>query len=67
MEKTIHIKPKFKRINKSKNLKVKLLNDVPKISMKEIFGVKSPKNGKVKKNKNKLKNSYKYNISKKKI
>jgi len=54
MEKTIHIKPKFKRINKSKNLKVKLLNDVPKISMKEIFGVKSPKNGKVKKNKNKF-------------
>jgi hypothetical protein len=61
MDKTIHKKPKFKRINNSKNLKVKLFKDPPKISMKEIFGVKSPKNAKVKKNKNKFKNSNKYN------
>jgi hypothetical protein len=56
----------FKSVEKPKpirifqNKKLKLYHKPPKLSMKEIFGVKSPKKIKIKKKKNNIKNSHKY-------
>ncbi len=53
-------KPEPLRINFYESMPIKLRNQEPKLSMKEIFGKKSPKKGKIKNKKKKVKNTFKY-------